>query len=60
MIRHQIARILSAIADRIEPRQSTELDVTLDRISEILSGHIVGYGVAGRAFKPGDGTDYAY
>lgn len=29
-------------------------------ISDLISGHIVGYGVAGRKFTPGSGTSYAY
>jgi hypothetical protein len=29
-------------------------------LADLISGHIVGYGVAGRSFKPGDGTDCAY
>jgi cell division protein FtsW (lipid II flippase) len=29
-------------------------------LADLVSGRIVGYGVAGRAFTPGTGTDYAY
>jgi hypothetical protein len=29
-------------------------------LADLISGHIVGYGVAGRSFTPGTGVEVAY
>jgi cell division protein FtsW (lipid II flippase) len=29
-------------------------------LADLISGHIVGRGIAGRSFTPGSGVDYAY
>jgi hypothetical protein len=29
-------------------------------LADLVSGRIVGYGVAGRSFTPGTGVEYAY
>jgi hypothetical protein len=68
VIRHQVVRILSAIADRLEPDKRacnhacpicSQYKMTA-ALNDIISGHIVGKGVAGRGFTPGSGTEFAY
>jgi hypothetical protein len=62
--------LISAIADlkaSIDAQTKFATDVAntsnyqlTKNLADTLSGHIVGYGVAGRAFTPGVGTEHAY
>lgn len=71
--RRRIARLLARLLARltivVDPDPPMKI-TTVRRIpddyemtkalADIISGQTVGYGVAGRRFDPGTGTDYAY
>jgi hypothetical protein len=58
VIRHQIARILSAIADRIEPNPP-EPDVVHCAATDALAA-LIGGPIEPRGFSPGRGANHSY
>jgi hypothetical protein len=55
--RRSVSRLLASLAVRVSPDPDYVLTKAL---ADMICGRIVGYGVAGRRFTPGDGKDVSY